>query len=60
MIKIKFTKSYQSYVVDKTYTFNDDIATALIDLGVAELCEKSLRMTEDNKMISLAYENKGL
>jgi hypothetical protein len=60
MIKIRFTKSYQSYVANKTCTFTDDIATALIDLGVAELCEKSIRMTEDNKMISLAYENKGL
>jgi len=60
MIKIKFTKPYQSYAVDKVCTFTDDIANALIELGVAEFCEKSLRMAEDNKMISLAYENKGL
>ena len=60
MMKIQFTKRYQSYLMNKTYSFNDDTANALVKLGVAELCDKSEKVTYENKMNNLHYaENKG-
>ena len=62
MIKIQFTKHYQKYLMNKTYSFNAETATALVDLGVAEFYhEKSEKIQYENKMNDLSYaENKGL
>lgn len=60
MIKVQFTKHYQKYLMNKPYSFNAETATALVKLGVAELCDKSEKVTYENKMNNLHYaENKG-
>lgn len=62
MIKIQFTKHYQSYVIGKVVSFNKATAKGLVKLGVAKLyTEKVEKSQYENKMDNLYYsENKGL
>ena len=46
--------------MNKTYSFNDDTANALVKLGVAELYDVPEKITYENKMMNnnLHLENK--
>lgn len=59
MIKIQFTKHYQSYNKGRVIAFNAETSQGLIDLGVAKLYEeKKEKIQYENKMFNLSVENK--